>query len=383
MTQKLGYLVELDTVKFDEGTDQSWMQAMPLGEYDHPVYGKIAFTAERIQRFADNVNKGVRGTELDIDYDHKAKTDEAAGWVKKAEARPDGLWILVEWTKTAAQKIREKAYRYFSPEFHDTWTHPKDKVEFKDVLFGGGITNRPFLKDILPLNLSEAFEKANDTNHEGVQMPDILKGVKEKLGLPEDATDEQVLVALDKKQEAVVTEPPKETVTEPEKELVTSGAPQLSEEIKKLSESNPIVKHLMDVIEAQGTQLQDNSKQLKEAAVAASVKSLSDKATEKGYALTPVASEALSKVLSEVDSTVGAAVVQLTDKHIDAGLVKLGEIGGGRPNGEIDAVKQFTDAVAKVQEERKLNYGDAVVAVSSEQPQLFTEYRAASYAGRE
>ena len=155
--QKAGYWVDLSTHQFDESNGLHWIQAMPLGEYEHPLHGKIEITPERIQRFAANVKAQVRGTDLDIDYDHKAKTDEAAGWVKDAEARPDGLWLAVEWTKDALTKIKNKAYRYFSPEFVDSWTHPKTKQKYNDVLFGGGLTNRPFLKDILPINMSDVI----------------------------------------------------------------------------------------------------------------------------------------------------------------------------------------------------------------------------------
>jgi hypothetical protein len=94
-----GYLVDLRGLSFDDATDTStWIQAMTVGEYEHPVHGNIKITPERIQRFAANVNNRVRETDLDIDYDHKAYGGEAAGWVRQAEAREDGLWVLVEWT---------------------------------------------------------------------------------------------------------------------------------------------------------------------------------------------------------------------------------------------------------------------------------------------
>lgn len=197
MTVKVGYLVDLATVKFDEGSTQTWIQGAPLGKYDHPIYGEIEFTPERVQQFAANVKANVRGQDLNIDYDHKE--GEAAGWVKDAEARDNGLWLLVEWTKTAAQKIKEKAYRYFSPEFVDEWTHPSTKQAYKDVLFGGGITNRPFLKGILPINMSEVFAHAADQNNDGGVMDEKLrKQIAKRLGLPEDAAEDQVLEALNK-----------------------------------------------------------------------------------------------------------------------------------------------------------------------------------------
>ena len=83
---KMSFLVDLSTLKFDELAENvsSWIMAMPIGKYNHPVYGKIDITSDRVQRFAANVNNGVRGIDLDIDYDHKEYGGEAAGWVRQA-----------------------------------------------------------------------------------------------------------------------------------------------------------------------------------------------------------------------------------------------------------------------------------------------------------
>src|SRR4051812_4413248 len=123
---RFGYYADLRGVQFAEGDKpKSWIMAMKVGEYTHPMYDKISFTRDRIQRFADSVKNKVRGIALDIDYDHKAdpaRGNEAAGWVEDAKVEGDSLMLLVEWTKTAAGKIKEGAYRYFSPEFQDEWT---------------------------------------------------------------------------------------------------------------------------------------------------------------------------------------------------------------------------------------------------------------------
>ena len=79
------------------------------------------------------------------------------------EAQPDGtpagLWGLIRWTPLGVQLLREQTYRYFSPEFTDTWTDPQSGREFHDVLVGGGLTNRPFLKELTPVQLSEVSSK--------------------------------------------------------------------------------------------------------------------------------------------------------------------------------------------------------------------------------
>src|SRR4051812_3179330 len=116
-----GYMVELSGIQFSgdgsvPGSKTSWIQCMPLGTYQHPFFGPIEFSPEKLQNYANSVTNNVRMTELDIDYDHKMYSGEAAGWIKEAEVRQnEGLFINVEWTPSAVLKIKEKAYKYFSP----------------------------------------------------------------------------------------------------------------------------------------------------------------------------------------------------------------------------------------------------------------------------
>jgi len=400
MSQKMGYLVDLFEVKLNDlasGAASSWIQAMPLGTYEHPIYGEIDFTADKIQQFADNVNNGVRGTELDIDYDHKEYGGQAAGWVKQAEARTDGLWILVEWTKQAAELIKNKAYKYFSPEFDDEWTNPKTKTTYSNVLFGGGITNRPFLKDILPLNLSEAFSAVTNNEGSGTVDPEQLKSVAKLLGLPDDATGDQILGALQVKLGVPGNEDPADP-NSPDSGAPAAGepgdgtakiaeagaaaaAPALSEAMIKLAEKDPAVKALMETVNAQGKQLQAQAVQLKEAAVSSTITKLSDKAKAKGFALPPTTKDALKETLMKLsDTQLSDSVVQAFDKLLDAGLVELGEKGSARNGNETpDGVKAFTEAVKKAQTDNNIDYADAVLLVSKEQPRLFTDYQKATY----
>ena len=174
--QSYGYMVDLHEQKLGEWIDDTrqWIQGMPIGNYTHPRHGPINITADRVKRFADQVKNNVRGQDLNVDYDHQ--TGVAAGWVKDADARPDGLYLLIEWTATAAKYIKDKAYRYFSPEIHSHWEHPIEKKVYNDVLFGGGLTNRPFLKGIQPLTLNE--ESGDNMNRELLELLAKQFGIK-------------------------------------------------------------------------------------------------------------------------------------------------------------------------------------------------------------
>ena len=399
---RFGNLIDLRGLQFEDagnGNFSKWIQAMPLGKYMHPMHGVIDITPERVARFADNVNKGVRGQALDIDYDHKQHNGKAAGWVQKAEARPDGLWILVEWVKEAWDDIKSGAYRYFSPEFVDEWVHPASQSKFNDVLFGGGITNRPFLKGILPINLSEIIAES-ETNEGNLMFTDEQRAaLLAKLGLAEDADDQTILMALitaatngehppveqageNQSGEGAPegTENNDGTAEQPEpgQSTPSSVTVKFSEDLIKLAETNPSIKSLMDTVEA-------NNKQLREIRNTSTVDAIVKKFAEKGLALPATALNALTQTiqLSEDDRVTGA-VIQMLGKIAEAGLIELGESDVSTPNlhragGKVDYTKQLTEAATKLAKEQGISFGDAMIQVAMENPEAYESHRSDSY----
>lgn len=372
MDHSFGYLVELSSISLGDQASGTWIQAAPLGKYSHPVYGEINITPERAKRFADNVVNKVREIDLDIDYDHKEKTTEAAGWVKNAEARSDGLWIFVEWTTRALQLLKEKAYRYFSPELMDEWEHPKTKQKYKDVLAGGGLTNRPFLKDILPINLSEVV------NEGGKKLMDP-KTLRKLLKLSETASDDEVTEAANKaveEAEKEETDPPK-TETKVTTEGGSTTTVQASDTkvdaaTLKLAESDPMVKALVERIFNLETANRMSEVNVK----------LSEIAKGDVVIAPAVVEKVRAAVLSAPRQVGDNFIALLSELTANGGLVKLGETGststGNAEQG--GAVKSFTDKVeAATKANDKLTYSDAVELVASEDPQLYNEYRNESY----
>jgi hypothetical protein len=385
--------VDLQGVSLDE-THKSWIHAMPIGEYSHPVYGKLKFTADRVKRFASSVVNKIRKIDLDIDYDHKAHHGAAAGWIKDAQARDNGLWVLVEWTKAAAEKIANKEYRYFSPEFLDEWDDPTGQKHV-DVLCGGGLTNRPFLKgDLLPVNLSEL--SFSDTTKEFKLDP---KELRKQLGLPEDATDEQVSQQIDSlKQSAGTTGNPthpntgdplpantnldprsggRDGVPSVDASVEGGGNPFLSEELKKLSETNPTVKALMDAQAAQARQLGEMQKALKLSEVTRKLSEINT-ATQ---VVTPVAADLAREIVMLSDDAVGGKVFELLKLvQENKAVVSLGESGtsgSGSRQADASPAKQLESAIQKKLSENKgMNYADAMDVVMREQPDLGRTYLA-------
>jgi hypothetical protein len=361
------YLVEVGALTFSEnnGVQGSWVHALPLGSYKHPVYGTIDITPERAKNFEESVKSKVRGIDPSINYQHQGD-GEAAGWVKNAESRSDGLWLFVEWTSMAYQKLKEKAFKYFSVEYHDEWKDSQDKVH-KDIIFGGALTNRPFMKDLVPINLSEA------TVDTALELVSIISGtsvedLKGGKGVPQELSDEQIKKIVDAVAEKVNPKP----VTPEVSATKLSDIP----EIKELAENNPFVKVLLDQVEQQRAAIDHSQVQLKEQTV---VSKLSEFDRSK-IVLTPVARELvrdLAMGLSEAQSESFWKLLAEMRKG-SSFLVELGERAGATVNyGSPKSAKvQFEELAAKLKEERKLSESDSFEAAAAENRALYDRYRA-------
>lgn len=149
-----------------------------------------------------------RKNDLVLDYEHQTLTGAeapAAGWIVALHDRgPDGVWATVEWTDKAMQRIAAREYRYFSPV---VLIRKKDRRAVQ--LHSGALTNDPAIDGMVPIaaksrlwtiinkeattmeNL-EATETTTETTAENA----LLASLRTLLELPEDATEEQVIEAV-------------------------------------------------------------------------------------------------------------------------------------------------------------------------------------------
>jgi phage I-like protein len=152
------------------------------------------------------------GTDLVIDYGHSSMAAPsgrapAAGWVNRMELRGGGeeLWGRVLWTTEAAGAIARREYRYLSPVFRfdrpDRLTGESVPLQIHSV----ALTNTPFLTELEGLNTA-ADDGGPTPTEGGTEMP-ILQGLAAaleeepaelagRLGLEADAEDRAVAEAL-------------------------------------------------------------------------------------------------------------------------------------------------------------------------------------------
>ena len=157
-----------------------------------------------------------------VDFDHfsldHGRSSEAAGWVEDLDARDDGLWARVRWSDSGLAAIAGGRFRYASPVHM-----PSDCAHSQGAavglrpsrLFRLALTNDPRMiqgaERMRPIS-SRQEASASDASEtppapggkKGPPPMDYKAMLLELLGLPAEATDEDVSTALASRKEAAV-----------------------------------------------------------------------------------------------------------------------------------------------------------------------------------
>jgi phage I-like protein len=179
---------------------------VPKGEFPHPtgvlqVIDDAACLA-MLNRFQAEMN-APNFAGLLLDYDHFSqdtdKSSEAAGWILNLENRVDGLYGLIRWAGAGEEKVRSGAYRFVSPVWNREECESLGGNRVRPLrLANAALTNDPNMKGIKPLtNRSGDSRKPQDAGEPGGKEStmDYKSELLAMLGLPADATDEQITAA--------------------------------------------------------------------------------------------------------------------------------------------------------------------------------------------
>ncbi|MCP1375383.1 phage protease [Dyella lutea] len=132
---------------------------------------------------------------LAVDINHASElqapqggASPATGWIEKLEVRQGAVWGLIAWNAKGQQAVGGKEYRFLSPVFKYDGTTREIKV-----LTSAALTNEP--------NFPIALNRANDSQ----ETPPVDEAIRKALGLPEKATAEQAVTAINALQRSVDT----------------------------------------------------------------------------------------------------------------------------------------------------------------------------------
>lgn len=148
----------------------------------------IEITSDTIKSLIANFDNNVRGQDISIEYNTHENDDgenPAAAWIKELSSDEDNknLFAKVKYSPTAEKMIEDREYKYISVEIDPLYQNENGKM-FNNVLMGATFTNRPAVKGLKPLKLSE-----NINNNKKIEMElnkletASIENVKSKLNM--------------------------------------------------------------------------------------------------------------------------------------------------------------------------------------------------------
>lgn len=105
----------------DDASAPEWIHLVPTGQVT-TIDGRGPYRVADATALARVSLQAADGQRLVLDENHstdlaapKGEPAPARGWIVELEARPDGIWGKVEWTKSGLELMADKAYRHISP----------------------------------------------------------------------------------------------------------------------------------------------------------------------------------------------------------------------------------------------------------------------------
>lgn len=235
---KLSEVINVDAKEIDE--DLKTIHLLQVGRYQNTKFGTLNIDIQMITKMKENFDSNVRGQEISLDYTHDNDNGEkkAGAWIKDLFIRDNGLYATVEYTPVAREMIKNEEYKYVSAEFVFNYKTQNDK-SYDCVLFGGTFTNRPVLKGLDVLKLSETNINENNVLKMKVKLEDIKATLKSDHNIDVDA--------LLKAKDQVAT-------LEAEKE-------ELAEENKNLNEQNSELEGQKEGLEKEKEELESSKEE--------------------------------------------------------------------------------------------------------------------------
>ncbi|HHL33111.1 MAG TPA: hypothetical protein ENJ30_01960, partial [Desulfobulbaceae bacterium] len=170
----------------EKGDLPDWYLLFAAGENE--VEGEGTYLVDETAWKIVEARLNRRGVDVVVDYEHQTVGDTkapAAGWARQWRWTEAGIEARIRWNEEAKGYLAKQEYRYYSPVF---MVRKSDKrlVGIHSI----ALTNAPKTNNIQPLLAKLGAQLQTEENM------DFLKRVIAKLGLSENATEEDVLTAL-------------------------------------------------------------------------------------------------------------------------------------------------------------------------------------------
>lgn len=134
-----------------------------LGTYQHPEYGSFSITRALVEQMLKNFRSNAYGQKIFVDVAHVPEDGAAAEII---HIYLDGEWLKgdLELTEFGRDAITKRKFIYLSIDYADEWTNCATGENVGAVLFGAGLTIRPFIKGQAGILLAEPSEILRQAN---------------------------------------------------------------------------------------------------------------------------------------------------------------------------------------------------------------------------
>ena len=193
-----GGAVALNWEAPEDGSTQVKVQLSPFGEFTLHDGGKRNGTVQHCSKAAFEALvanwKAAGSPDVLVDVDHasaRGGSTEAAAWCSSLEVDDNGLQGVFNLTPKGLELVKNRSYRFVSPG----WTLSPDGTPVS--LCSVALTNRPNLPVKPVANADETGGRDPDDPNSRKDNPEMdIKKLAAALGLPETATEEEVLAAI-------------------------------------------------------------------------------------------------------------------------------------------------------------------------------------------
>ena len=193
-----GGAVALNWTAPEDGSTQVRAQLSPFGEFTLHDGGKRNGTVQHCSKAAFEALvanwKAAGSPDVLVDVDHasaRGGSTEAAAWCNSLEVDDNGLQGVFNLTPKGLELVKNRSYRFVSPG----WTLSPDGTPVS--LCSVALTNRPNLPVKPVVNADETGGRDPDDPNSRKDNPEMdIKKLAAALGLPETATEEEVLAAI-------------------------------------------------------------------------------------------------------------------------------------------------------------------------------------------
>ena len=324
---------------------RSQVQLLRTGTFNHPKLGKLMVTPMLITQLAENFTNRARKLDLAVDYFHESEK-VAAGWITNVETRENNqeLWAEIDWTPKGEERITNREIKYISADFNFNYIDNESGKEYGPTLFGAGLTNRPFVKEM------QALFSENDNINLGELT--MLEQVLEALKALSDEEKQKVMEALGVVQDDAALGGDKQLLEEHDKEKMAEHDKEdkMNKETEaKLSEKDAKIKELEATIEKQKKEKTFNAL-LSEGKVCEAQRE-------------PYMDDDMAKFAEN------AAEINLSEGGTDENPEDKFQTDDAQK-----AIDKIEDMAVKLSEEKNMDLGDATSLVLKENPELAKHY---------